>query len=180
MTIIWQVDEVLRNSDKLFLDQLKPLMDIYKQRTCTIFPDAKIRAVVLGSRIRMITAAKRCQPTPRFRLQRSQIDGRQLTRVVEARHVIHVQMETTKRPLGRSSPRQGEWSCKGRLNMLIGTVTDWGTRWDSCMGIFALGGAHCQRPQSQNSPLSKPFRSPTMHRKPRPPHMHDKGGGTVP
>lgn len=48
----------------------------YLQKTCTIFPDAKIRAVVLGSRIRMITAAKRCQPTPRFRLQRSQLDGK--------------------------------------------------------------------------------------------------------
>lgn len=28
--------------------------------TRTIFPDAKIRAVVLGSRMRMMTAAKRC------------------------------------------------------------------------------------------------------------------------
>jgi hypothetical protein len=89
-------------------------------------------------------------------------------------------METTKRPLGSSSPRQGERSCKGGLNMLIGTVTDGGTRSDSCMGIFALGGAHCSRPQSQNSPLPKPFRTPTIHRKPPPPHMHSKGGGTVP
>lgn len=102
---------------------------------------------------------------------------RQLTRVVEARHVIHVQMETTKRPLGSTSPRQGERSCKGGLNMFIGTVTDWGTRSDSCMGIFALGGAHCSRPQSQNSPLPKPFRAPTIHRKPPPPHMHSEGGG---
>lgn len=34
----------------------------------TIFPDAKMSAVVFGSRIRMITAAKRCIGTRRYEL----------------------------------------------------------------------------------------------------------------